>query len=73
MRFWESVMSFQLKQMSRLENFVTWYKHLRSEGVRIYGEDQLDLPLYARYNKFNCLRWAWSNSKTHYTNGKYFK
>jgi len=66
-------MNFQLKQMSRLENFVTWYKHLRSEGVRIYGEDQLDLPLYARYNKFNCLRWAWSNSKTHYTNGKYFK
>ena len=66
-------MNFQLKQMSRLENFVTWYKHLRSEGVRIYGEDQLDLAWYARYNKFNCLCWAWSNSKTHYTNGKYFK
>lgn len=66
-------MSFQLKQMSRLENFVKWYKHLRSEGVRIYGEDQLDLSWHSRYNKFNCLRWAWSNSKTHYTNGKYFK
>lgn len=27
-------------------------------------------PWYSRYNKFNCICWAWANSGTHTIDGK---
>ena len=64
---------YKLKPKTRLENLVQWYNHLRNEGKRMYGDDQSDLAWYAKYNKYNCFRWAWDNSKTHYINGKYYE
>jgi len=51
--------------------FKQWYTHLRQEGIRMYGEDQTRLPYYARYSKFNCFKWAISNSGTHNIDGNY--
>ena len=50
----------------RFEDFVAWYKKLRQQGKDIYGENQVDVHWYAKYNMFNCACWAWYNSK-HYT------
>jgi hypothetical protein len=52
--------------MKRLTDFILWYKKLRQQGKDIYGDNQVDLAWYAKYNKFNCARWAFYNSK-HYT------
>jgi len=58
---------------ARYKNFILWYHHLRAEGVRMYGADQRCLPLHARYNKWNCFRWAVSNSGTHNIDGSYLE
>ncbi len=50
-----------------------WYKQLRQEGIRMYGEDQSHLAWYAKYNWINCAIWAFYNSGTHETNGSYRK
>jgi len=57
----------------RYNNFKLWYTHLRAEGIRMYGQDQSRMPLYARYSKWNCFWWALSNSNTHNVDGTYFK
>lgn len=61
------------KLKKRYNNFKLWYVYLRTEGVRLYGEDQSDMAWYSRYNKWNCFKWAISNSGTHNINGTYFK
>jgi len=43
--------------VSRYENFKLWYAKLRAE----------------EYNMWNSFWWAFDNSKTHYTDGTYFK
>jgi hypothetical protein len=50
---------------------IRWYKQLRQEGIRMYGEDQSAMPLYDRYNAWNCFWWALHNSGTHLLNGEY--
>jgi hypothetical protein len=37
----------------------------------MYGEDQSAMPLYDRYNAWNCFWWALHNSGTHLLNGEY--
>jgi len=50
-----------------------WYKQLQQEGIEMYGEDQSAMPLYARYNAWNCFWWALHNSGTHELDGSYRK
>ena len=57
--------------MNRLKDFRLWYKHLRKEGRRMYGDNQVDLAWYVKYNMFNCVCWAWYNSKHTTLDGKY--
>ena len=57
--------------MRRYRLFRQWYTHLLQEGIRMYGEDQSDLAWYAKYNWFNCAIWAFHNSRTHMTDGRY--
>ena len=59
--------------MTRLQNFKAWFKHLKQEGIKMYGEDQSDLDWYGKYNNMNCCIWAFHNSGTHFTDGTYFK
>lgn len=57
--------------MNRIREFKLWYKHMRREGRRIYGDNQVDLEWYAKYNVLNCALWAWYNSKHYTIDGKY--
>lgn len=41
--------------MSRVQNYIAWYKKLRSQG----------------YNRLDSLQWAVYNSKHYTTDGKY--
>ena len=58
---------------ARYKNFILWYHYLRAEGVRLYGIDQRDLAWYSRYSRWNCFRWAVSNSGTHNIDGSYLE
>jgi len=51
--------------MSRWKLFRAWYHHLRGHGGRFYGHGPRYVPGYEPYSKFNCIRWAWSHSKTY--------
>lgn len=66
-----SVILLRWDKLKRYHLFKEWYRHLRQEGVRKYGENQDYLPLYARYNVMNCAIWAFYNSGTHYIDGSY--
>jgi hypothetical protein len=57
--------------MNRLKDFKLWYRHLRKEGKRMYGDNQVDIAWYAKYNVINCALWAWYNSKHNTLDGKY--
>jgi hypothetical protein len=49
--------------MKQLEDFVAWYHKLRQQGKDLYGNNRLDLSWHSRYSRFNCICWAWHNSK----------
>ena len=68
-----SVILLRWDKLKRYHLFKEWYRHLRQEGVRKYGENQDYLPLYVRYNVMNCAIWAFYNSGTHYIDGSYRK
>ena len=58
--------------MDRVINFIHWYKHLKTEGLKM-GWNTKEIAHYSRYNTWNCFRWSFVNSGTHYIDGTYFK
>lgn len=55
--------------LKRYKIFIAWYTKLRTHGM---NKGLLKTgPWYVRYNKFNCFRWAWFNSKYYNTDGTY--
>ena len=57
--------------INRFKDFILWYKSLRATGKELYGDNPVDIPWYAKYNMYNCARWAWYNSKHNTLDGKY--
>jgi hypothetical protein len=55
----------------RITLFIAWYKKLKEDGIRMYGEDQSDLDWYVKYNTINCIIWAVNNSAHYDINGSY--
>jgi hypothetical protein len=57
-----------INMIQRFKRFIAWYHVLRKNGM-LMGMSQND-SWHNHYNKFNCMRWAWSNSATHEPDGK---